>query len=120
MKIIFTTEDKKTARKSIDSFRQSYLIDAREIILEFDYSEGQVITSPHDFIINKELEKRLYQAIINKKSQQVVYFHYGLSAIFIKNIKAFFKAHDVKPVYSIFDPEMKYKSIWKNFDEVIN
>lgn len=120
MKIIFTTEDKKTARKSIAFFRQSYVIDAREIILEFDYSEGQIITSPHDFIINKELEKRLYQAIMNKKSQQVVYFHHGLSSVFIKNIKTFFKEHETRPIYSIFDPDKKHKTIWRNFDEVLN
>jgi len=119
LKIIFTKEDKKVVRKTIDGFRQSYIIDAREIILEFDYVETPVINSPQDFIINKELEKKLAQALINKKSQQVIYFHYTLSGTFIKNIKAFFKVHGIRPEYCIFDPNKDSKKIWHLFDEVL-
>jgi hypothetical protein len=119
LKIIFTKEDKKIVRKSIDGFRQSYIIDAREIILEIDYVETPVINSPQDFIINKELEKKLAQALINKKSQQVIYFHYTLSGSFIKNIKAFFKMNGIRPEYSIFDPNKEAKKIWHLFDEVL-
>ena len=119
MKIIFTKEDKKSVRKSIDGFRQSYVIDAREILLQADYVETPIIDSPQDFIINKELEKKLAQALVNKKSQQVIYFHYTLSNVFIKNIKAFFKENGVRPEYSIFDPGKDFKKIWHLFDEVL-
>lgn len=119
MKIIFTKEDKKTVRKTIEGFRQSYIIDAREIILEFDYMEAPIINSPQDFIINKELEKKLDQALVNKKSQQVIYFHYALTGTFIKNIKAFFKQNGLRPEYSIFDPNKDCKKIWHLFDEVL-
>jgi len=119
LKIIFTTEDKKIVRKTIDGFRQSYVIDAREIIVEFDYIETSIISSSQDFIINKELEKKLEQALINKKSQQVIYFHYSLSNSFIKNIKLFFKQNKVKPEYCIFDPNKTHKKIWNLFDEVL-
>ncbi len=119
MKIIFTTEDKKTVRKTVDGFRQSYVIDARDIILKIDYLETSIINNAQDFIINKELEKKLSQALINKKSHQVIYFHYTLTAAFIKNIKTFFKNAGVSPEYAIFDPTKEYKKIWKMFDEVL-
>lgn len=119
MKIIFTKEDKKLARKSIEGFRQSYIINAREIVLELDYQERTVINTPQDFIINKELEKKLAQAIINKKSQQVIYFHYKMTASFIKNIKAFFKENNIRPTYCIFDPSKEFKKIHHLFDEVV-
>lgn len=119
MRIIFTKEDKKLARKSIEGFRQSYVIDAREIILEYDYEEENLISTPQDFIINKELEKKLAQALVNKKSQQVIYFHYKLSSAFIKNIKLFFRNNNIRPTYCIFDPQKEFKKIWHLFDEVV-
>lgn len=119
MKFIFTKEDKKIVRKTIDGYRQSYIIDAREIILEFDYIDVPVINSSQDFIINKELEKKLHQSLLNKKSQQVIYFHYLLSSNLVKNIKSFFKEHGIKPEYIIFDPDKSHKKIWHLFDEVL-
>lgn len=120
IKIIFTKEDKKIVRKSIEGFRSSYIIDAREIIVQADYVETiGIINSPQDFIINKELEKKLSQALINKKSQQVIYFHYTLSGTFIKNIKIFFKQNGIRPEYCIFDPTKESKKIWHLFDEVL-
>lgn len=119
MKIIFTKEDKKSARKTIEGFRHSYIIDAREILLSVDYSEASVISTSQDFIINKELEKKLSQALVNKKSQQVIYFHYVISGGFIKNIKSFFKQSGIRPEYCLFDPGLEYKKIWNLFDEII-
>lgn len=119
LKIIFTKEDKKSVRKSIEGFRNSYIVDARELLLEMDYEDKTIINSPQDFIINKELEKKLSQALINKKSQQVIYFHYSLSSSFIKNIKKFFKERNIKPEYCIFDPHKEYKTIHNLFDKII-
>jgi hypothetical protein len=120
MKIIFTKEDKKTARRGIENFRRSYVINAREIILEFDYREGDTIDSPYDFIINKELEKRLQQAIVNRRSTQVVYFHYVISRSLISNVKSFFKENGVREIkYALFDPNNELSQLHGIFDEVI-
>jgi len=119
LKIIFTKEDKKLARKSIDGFRASYIINAREIVLDTDYMEGSTIVTAQDFIINKELEKKLAQAIINKKSQQVIYFHHSLTSSFIKNIKVFFRTNNIRPTYCIFDPGKEFKKIYYLFDEIV-
>lgn len=119
MKIIFTIEDKKTARKLIENFRSSYIIDAKEIILKQDYAIGDSVSSPQDFIINKELEKKLAQALVNKKSQQVIYFHYQISSSFIKNIKVFFRTNNIRPTYCLFDPNKEFKKMWHLFDEIV-
>ena len=37
VRFIFCTEEKKIARKGIDGYRQSYVIDCREFVLEFEY-----------------------------------------------------------------------------------
>lgn len=129
LRIVFTAEDRKMARKNIPNFRQSYIVDARDIILELDYAEGKLISSAQDFIINKELERKLSQAIINKKSKQTVYFHYVLSNVLIKNVKQFFQKHKIRPTYIVFDPPRadengkmvcKYKRIHHLFDEVLD
>lgn len=119
MKIIFTQEDRKTARKSIKDFRQSYIIDTREIILEADYMASNLITTPQDFIINTEIEKRLTQAINNKKSTQVIYFHYNINAYMVKNIKKFFKDNDGNFKFVLFDPVGTLKPIHRSFDAVL-
>lgn len=119
MRIVFTTEEKKSARKMIDGFRQSYIINAKEIILDQDYNSKETVTNAQDFIINKELEKKLAQAIINKKSQQVIYFHHSLTSSFIKNIKVFFRTNNIRPTYCIFDPGKEFKKIYHLFDEIV-
>lgn len=120
MTIIFTQEDRKTARKGIDGFRQSYIIDTREIILEVDYTEDSTINTPQDFITNKEIEKKLTQAINNKKSTQVIYFHYNINAQMIKNIRKFFKDNGAKFDFILFDPSGQLKPIHRMFGSVLN
>jgi adenylate kinase family enzyme len=120
LKIIFTKEDKKTARKRISGFRQSYVIDARDIVLEFDYVPGQEVSSARDFIVNRELEKRLSQALVNKKSQQIIYFHYSITPELVKNVKQFFKAHKSKVTFCLYDPAKEHKKIHRMFQEVIS
>jgi len=119
MRIIFTAEEKKTARKQIEGFRQSYVIDVREIILEFDYQEGQTIASPYDFIINEEIEKKLAQALVNKKSDQIIYFHYTLNKGIISNIKSFFKSRKAAAEFVVFDPRTQFKPLHKSFHKVL-
>jgi hypothetical protein len=120
MRIIFTKEDKKIARKRIENFRKSYVINARELILEFDYLEGDVIDSPYDFIINKELEKKLYQAITNRRSTQVIYFHYNITKGLLSNVREFFEMHGSTNVeYLLFDADGSLQPIHEIFDEVI-
>lgn len=120
MRIIFTQEDRKIARKNIDGFRQSYIIDAREMVLESDYIAQAVITSPQDYIVQQEMEKRLTQAMNNKKSTQVIYFHYQISGNLVKNIKDFFKSNDTSFIYTLYDPNGILTSIHKLFDEVLD
>lgn len=120
MKIIFTKEDRKTVRRQVEGFRQSYIIDAREIILQADYIDGALINTPQDFIVNKEIEKKLTQAVNNKKSTQVIYFHYSITSALVKNVKAFFKANGAQFKFAIFDPNKELKSIHRQFDEVIS
>ena len=120
MRIIFTKEDKKVARKKIENFRKSYVINARELILEFDYMEGDIIDSPYDFIINKELEKKLYQAMTNRRSTQAIYFHYNITKALLQNVREFFMSHNAKDVkYILFDADGTLSGIHKEFDEVI-
>lgn len=124
LRIIFTQEEKKIARRNIENFRQSYVIDTREMILEYDYQPESKISTPQDFIIQQEIEKKLVQAMRNKKSKQVVYFHYELSAYLIKNIKKFFavRSVDFDPItfeFVLFDPEGKLSKLHKHFDEIL-
>lgn len=119
MKIIFTQEEKKVARKSIDGFRQSYVIDAREMIYQYDYKPDAIVSTPTDFIIQQEIEKRLRQAISNKKSKQVIYFHYQINPAMVKNVRAFFGQHGAKLVFALYDPSGSLSKIHKHFDEVI-
>ena len=118
MNIVFTKEDRKTARKHIPNFKQSYLIDARDIILEFDYMASDVISTPQDFIINKEIEKKLAQALVNKKSIQIVYFHYKITPILLKNVREFFNRNEADLKFCLFDSCKSMESIWHLFDEV--
>ncbi len=118
MKFIFTKEDRKTVRKQVENFRQSYIIDAREIILPSDYVDTGVITTAQDFISNNEVEKRLLQAMNNKKSTQVIYFHYSITGTLVKNVKAFFRANGAKFEYILFDPGQEFKPIYRLFDEI--
>ena len=119
MQIIFTKEDKKIARKTIDGFRQSYVIDAREMILEPDYIDGKLIESPFEFIVNKELERKLAQAVSNKKSNQIIYFHYNITSSLISNVKSFFSVRKAKVQFILHDPRQEMKSIWRMFAKVI-
>lgn len=118
MKFIFTKEDRKTVRKQVDNFRQSYIIDAREIVLMSDYVDTGVINTAQDFISNNEVEKRLVQAMNNKKSTQVIYFHYNITGTLVKNVKAFFRQNGAKFEYILFDPTQEFKSIYRLFDEI--
>lgn len=118
MRFIFTKEDRKTVRKQVDNFRQSYIIDAREIILESDYTDAGIISTAQDFISNNEIEKRLMQAMNNKKSTQVIYFHYNITGTLVKNVKAFFRANGTKFEYILFDPGQELKPIYRLFDEI--
>lgn len=118
MKFIFTKEDRKTVRKQVDNFRQSYIIDAREIILLSDYEDEGQISTAQDFIANNEIEKKLLQAMNNKKSTQVIYFHYSITNTLVKNIKAFFRANGAKFEYSLFDPSADLKHLYRLFDEI--
>ena len=119
LRIIFTQEEKKIARRNIENFRQSYIIDTREMILEYDYQPESKITTPQDFIIQQEIEKKLRQAMNNKKSKQVVYFHYQLNPYLIKNIKNFFKQYGASFKFVLFDPNDKLVEIHKVFDEIL-
>lgn len=118
MTIIFTQEDRKTARKGIENFRQSYIIDTKEVILEADYVEDSTISTAQDFITNKEIEKKLLQAINNKKSTQVVYFHYNINSDMVKNIKKFFRDNKAKFEFILFDPSAQLKPVYRLFDDV--
>lgn len=119
LRIVFTQEEKKIARRNIENFRQSYIIDTKEMILEYDYQPESKISTPQDFIIQQEIEKKLRQAMNNKKSKQVVYFHYQLNSYLIKNIRAFFNEHGATFEFVLFDPEGALIKIHKHFDEVL-
>lgn len=118
MKFIFTKEDRKIVRKQVENFRHSYIIDAKEIVLSSDYVDTGVISTAQDFISNNEVEKKLRQAMNNKKSTQVIYFHYSITGTLVKNIKAFFKQNGASFEYILFDPNEELSHIYKLFDEV--
>jgi len=120
LRIVFTQEEKKIARRNIENFRQSYVIDTKEMILEYDYQAESKISTPQDFIIQQEIEKKLKQAMNNKKSKQVVYFHYQLNAYLIKNIRNFFTEHGAYFEFVLFDPDGQLNKIHKYFDEVLS
>ena len=72
MKFIFTTEEKKNARKGIEGYRQSYIIDCREFVMQFNYDELTSVNSAQDFIVNKEIEKKLTKdQILNRYLNQI-------------------------------------------------
>lgn len=120
MRIIFTQEDKKQARRNIDKFRQSYVIDAKEMIYEYDYRPDSKISTPNDYIIQQEIEKKLKQAINNKKSKQVIYFHYRINKYMIDNIKNFFKENGGNFLFALYDPNATLINIHNNFDEILS
>jgi hypothetical protein len=119
LRIIFTQEEKKIVRKNISNFRQSYVIDTRELILEYDYQPGIKISTPMDFIIQQEIEKKLKQAITNKKAKQVIYFHYNINAFLIKNIRDFFRLHKAEFEFVLFDSNKSLFELHDLFDEII-
>jgi len=120
LRFIFTTEEKKIARKGVDGYRQSYIIDCREFVLEFDYEGSTEVDSAQDFIINKEIEKKLNQAAGNKKTGQVIYFNYKLTPDLIINVKEFFASRGVSAEYLLFDPSGAYdRSIKRLVDKTI-
>lgn len=119
LRIVFTQEEKKVARRNIENFRQSYIIDTKEMILEYDYQAESKISTPQDFIIQQEIEKKLRQAMSNKKSKQVVYFHYQLNSYLIKNIRNFFTTYSTNFEFVLFDPDSSLVKIHKYFDEVL-
>jgi predicted kinase len=119
LRIIFTQEDKKLARKQIDGFRQSYVIDVREMVLEYDYQPDSRISTPQDFIIQQEIEKKLRQAMNNKKSKQVIYFHYKLSPYLVNNVREFFAAHGAKFEFALFDSSDALCKMHDCFDVVV-
>jgi len=55
----------------------------------------------------------------NKKSKQVVYFHYQLNSYLIKNIRSFFELHGAYFEFVLFDPDRTLTKIHKHFDEVL-
>lgn len=83
-----------------------------------DYVDVGVITTPQDFISNNEIEKRFVQAINNKKSKQVIYFHHSITPTLVRNVKNFFKNYGVKITYVLFDPNQELKGLHKAFDEI--
>jgi hypothetical protein len=119
LRIVFTQEEKKVVRRNIDGFRQSYIIDTREMILEHDYVPDEFVSSPNDFIVQQEIEKKLKQAVNNKKSKQVIYFHYDLSRYLIENIRDFFIEHDTTFELAIFDHKGELKHLYDLFDCVL-
>lgn len=110
MKFIFTTEEKKNARKGIDGYRQSYIIDCREFVMQFNYDELTSVSSAQDFIVNKEIEKKLTQAASNKKSGQVIYFNYKLTPELVLNVKQFFALKGITVDYYLFDVSSKHNT----------
>jgi hypothetical protein len=119
LRIIFTQEDKKLARKQIEGFRQSYVIDVREMVLEYDYQPDSRISTPQDFIIQQEIEKKLRQAMNNKKSKQVIYFHYKLSPYLVNNVREFFAQNGANFEFAVFDPNRTLAAMHKCFDVVV-
>jgi hypothetical protein len=120
LRFIFTTEEKKVARKGIDGYRQSYIIDCREFVLEFEYEGTTEVDSAQDFIVNKEIEKKLSQAAGNKKTGQVIYFNYKLTPELILNVKDFFASKGVTADYILFDPTGTYdKSVKRLVNKTI-
>lgn len=122
LRIIFTQEEKKVARRNIDNFRKSYIIDTREMILQYDYEPELKISSPMDYIIQQEIEKKLRQALNNKKSKQVIYFHYDVNSFIITNIRKFFEENsdgNIEFEFVLFDMEGVLMDIYELFDEVM-
>lgn len=72
--------------------------------MQFDYDESAEVDSAQDFIVNKEIEKKLTQAAGNKKTGQVIYFNYKLTAELVLNVKQFFASKGVDAEYFLFDP----------------
>lgn len=122
MEIIITTEDVKTIRKNYVNFKQCLTIDVREVLTELGYHEGEVVVSPHDFIINCEIEKKLQQAINSKKCQTAIYFVYTINKKLIDNVREILsdKSKDSKNYVSIFDIKSDYKDQWPLFDKIVS
>ena len=119
LRIIFTEEEKKVARRAIDDFRRSYVIDTKEMILEHDYVPGMKITTAQNYIIQQNIEKKLRQAINNKKSKQVIYFHHRLNPYVIRNIRDFFDENDATFEFLLFDPDHRLVELHEAFDGVL-
>jgi hypothetical protein len=117
--LIFTDTDKRLAKKQIAGFRSSYLIDLNEYMLEVEYVRAQYVQNPTEYLANKEVEKRLKQSVDNKKTTQIVYFHFDINEIMIENVRRFYGALGVSMKMHLFDPSGKLCQIHHLFDRIV-
>ena len=119
MVLIFTDTDKRLAKKQIAGFRSSYLIDLNEYMLEVEYVRAQHVQNPTEYLANKEVEKRLKQSVGNKKTTQIVYFHFDINEIMVENVRKFYNGLGVNMKLQLFDPSGKLCQIHHLFDSII-
>jgi hypothetical protein len=120
MEIIFTTNDNKTIKKNLVDYKNCYVIDARELLSELGYKNGDKINSPHDFIINAELERKFMMAISSKKYSRVLYYLYEVNDIQIKNVRDFMDINYINKTYlTLFDAYNDHNNVHSSFNMVI-
>lgn len=119
LRVILTQEDKKSVRRRIDNFRQSYVIDTREMVLEHDYVPDEYVRTSADFIIQQDIEKLLRQAANNKKSRQVIYFHWDICRYLPENIRDFFDKQGCDVEMVLMDAPGELEHLYDLFDTVV-
>lgn len=119
MTLIFTDTDKRLAKKQIGGYRTSYLIDLSEYMLEVEYVRAKHVCNPTEYLANKEIEKRLKQSVDNKKTTQVIYFHFDINEDMVGNVREFYKKLGVPISIQLFDPSGKLCQMHGLFDKII-
>lgn len=118
VQVFLTLNDLKSVRKRIDNFKDSYIIDAKSILNELGYVNYVDIQPTHDAIVNLEIERKISQAIVQKKYKKIVYFHYKIDEELVNNIRTFFINNSCQIKVTLVDLSSELKDIWECFDSV--
>lgn len=119
MRLIFTEVDARLAKRQLPNFRASYIIDLSEYMLEAEYVRSGHVSNSAEYLVNKEVEKKLKQAANNKRAGQVVYFHFDINSILLDNVRGFYEDMDVDVEICLFDPTDELSPIHEVFDLVV-
>jgi hypothetical protein len=119
MEIVLTTNDNRTVKKNLADYKHCFVIDSRELMSELGYKSGDKIVSPHDFIINTEIERKFLQAIASKKYNKVIYLLYDVNAHVVKNVRDFMNDNYQNKIYlTLFDAFSEHAELHKEFNMV--